>query len=67
MWSALSMDYHPNVTAKQCYEKANAKIKSGDILLFHDSKKAAHKMKYAVERILKEKTEEGYEFLGFNH
>lgn len=67
MWSALSMDYHPNTSAKKSYEKASAKLKSGDILLFHDSKKAADKMMYAVERILKEKAKEGYEFLGFNH
>ena len=62
MWSALSMDYHPSVSAEKCYENANSKLKAGDILLFHDSEKAAAKMMYAVERILKERSAEGFQF-----
>ncbi len=67
MWSALSMDYHPRVTKEQCYENASKKLKEGDILLFHDSKKAKDKMLYAVERILEEKGREGYNFLSLSN
>lgn len=62
MWSALSMDYDLGVSKEKCYENANKKLKAGDILLFHDSKKAGKKMMYAVERILKERIAEGYQF-----
>jgi len=67
MWSALSMDFHPSVSAEKCYENANSKLKAGDILLFHDSEKAGHKMMYAVERILKERSIEGYKFSSISH
>jgi len=62
MWSALSMDYHPRVSKEQCYINASKKLKMGDIMVFHDSHKAKHKMLYAVERILEDKSTEGYQF-----
>jgi len=63
MWSALSMDYHPSVSKEKCYQNSTAKISSGDILVFHDSEKAADKMFYAVEKLLTDETFKGYRFL----
>ena len=62
MWSALSMDYDSSQSKEDCFNHANAKIKSGDILLFHDSLKAKDRMFYAVERTLEERSDEGYRF-----
>ena len=62
MWSALSMDYHSRVSKEECYQNANKKLKGGDIIVFHDSLKAKEKMLYAVERILRERTEQGFSF-----
>lgn len=67
MWSALSMDYHPRVNKEKCFENANKKLKGGDILVFHDSLKAKDKMLYAVERLLKEKSEEGFQFCSLSN
>lgn len=62
MWSALSMDYHPRVSKEDCYEKAVKQLKPGNIILFHDSIKAKEKMLFAVEKLLKKASEEGYAF-----
>lgn len=62
MWSALSMDYHSRVSKEECYKNANKKLKGGDIIVFHDSLKAKEKMLYAVDRILKERSAEGFNF-----
>lgn len=67
MWSALSMDYHSRVSKEKCYANANKQLKAGDILLFHDSLKAEKSMFYAVQRILEEKSKEGYVFASLSN
>ncbi len=61
MWSVLSMDFHPRYSKEKCLETCTKEIKSGDIIVFHDSLKAKNKMLFCVERIL-EKYQNDFEF-----
>jgi len=52
MWSVLSGDFDPAITKEQCLNNVILKTKKGNIVVFHDSDKAAEKMKYALSGLL---------------
>lgn len=62
MWSVLAIDWRKDVSPEQCSNNVISNTKSGDIVVFHDSVKAARNMQYALPRVLKHFTEKGYEF-----
>jgi peptidoglycan/xylan/chitin deacetylase (PgdA/CDA1 family) len=62
MWSVLAIDWSKDVSPEQCSNNVISNTKSGDIVVFHDSVKAARNMQYALPRVLKHFTEKGYEF-----
>jgi peptidoglycan/xylan/chitin deacetylase (PgdA/CDA1 family) len=62
MWTVLSQDYDSRLTPLECSERSVKNLKSGDIILFHDSVKAKENMLAGVEAVLKWGSENGYEF-----
>ncbi len=52
MWTVLSADFDPAVTPQRCLENVLLKTKAGNIVVFHDSEKAAEKMRYALPKVL---------------
>jgi peptidoglycan/xylan/chitin deacetylase (PgdA/CDA1 family) len=62
MWSVLSLDWDKNVSANQCYNNVIEKSEPGSIIVFHDSKKAAENMKFALPKVLNYFSKKGYNF-----
>jgi peptidoglycan-N-acetylglucosamine deacetylase len=62
MWNILAGDWDADLKPERCYERIKNKITEGDIIVFHDSEKAWDRMSYAVPRLLKYFTKQGYSF-----
>jgi peptidoglycan/xylan/chitin deacetylase (PgdA/CDA1 family) len=62
MWNLLSMDYSRWVSPKRCASIVLNNLECGDIIVFHDSKKAERKMRYALVKLLDECVKRGYSF-----
>ena len=62
MWDVLSRDFDKTSTPEECLSNVLQHVESGSIIVFHDSVKAADKMLYALPRVLKYFSEEGYAF-----
>lgn len=62
MWSVLSGDYDLKMNPRWCLERSIRYTKSGSIIVFHDSKKAASNMLYALPRFLDHFSNLGYRF-----
>ncbi len=62
MWTLLSGDFDKSITPKRCLENVVFKISNGSIIVFHDSEKAAEKLMYALPKILKLFSDQGYRF-----
>lgn len=67
MWSILSGDFDPDITKEKCKDNVLLNAKAGDIVVFHDSEKAADKMFFALEATLKFFTEKGFKFHALNN
>jgi peptidoglycan-N-acetylglucosamine deacetylase len=62
MWDVLSGDFSKEIKPEICLKKTIKYTRSGSIVLFHDSVKAATNMKYALPRFLEYFTNAGYSF-----
>lgn len=62
MWSLLSLDYDPNFTAGQCLEIVTRNTAPGEIVVFHDNRKAEEKVRVVLPKYLNMLEEEGYTF-----
>jgi len=62
MWKVLSIDWDISVSIEKCLENVIKNTSSGDIVVFHDSKKAANNMQYALPKVLEYFCEKGFEF-----
>jgi len=62
MWSVISYDYDRKINPDQCLRIATNNTGPGDIVVFHDSKKAANNMLYALPRFLEYFSKQGYRF-----
>ncbi|GAA4289743.1 polysaccharide deacetylase family protein [Aestuariibaculum suncheonense] len=62
MWDIISFDWDKDIPEDVCLENVISKTKSGSIVVFHDSLKAAKNMQYALPKVLKHFTEKGYRF-----
>jgi peptidoglycan/xylan/chitin deacetylase (PgdA/CDA1 family) len=60
-WSLLSGDFDINITPEECCNNVITHLKPGDIVVFHDSQKAAPRMLYALPQVLKYCMEKGWE------
>lgn len=62
MWSLLSGDFDRSLSGEQCMRNVLTTIRSGDIVVFHDSEKAWERLEYCLPKILahiKDKNWEG--------
>ncbi len=62
LWSILSGDYLADFTAQDCVNTVLPNIKKGDIIVFHDSIKAAPRMLEALPIVIDQLKERGYHF-----
>jgi peptidoglycan/xylan/chitin deacetylase (PgdA/CDA1 family) len=62
MWSALTRDYDPKLSPADCLHFALAAVRPGDILVFHDSRKASVRLRFVLPRLLAHFAEKGFQF-----
>jgi peptidoglycan/xylan/chitin deacetylase (PgdA/CDA1 family) len=62
MWDILSQDYDPAVSPQKCLSNVEANVRSGSIIVFHDSMKARKNLYYALPQVL-EKYHGKYSFI----
>ncbi len=52
MWNIISRDYNRSLSPRICLENVIRHVRPGDIVVFHDSKKASRNMRYALHGTL---------------
>lgn len=62
MWSVLSKDYDQRKSPEYCVTRVLARVKAGDIIVFHDSEKAKENLYGALPKILEELNQRGFQF-----
>ncbi len=63
MWDVLSKDYDFRISPEKCSQRVLKQVKPGSIIVFHDSKKAESKLRYALPQTLKHFSTLGYNFM----
>ena len=63
MWSVLTRDYDPDLSPESCLRYALEAVRAGDILVFHDSRKAVARLRFVLPRLLAHLAEQGFQFL----
>ena len=66
MWDILTGDFDPTLDPDICYQNIIDKTKSGSILVFHDSLKAAPILRKVLPQVLQHYSELGYTFEAIN-
>jgi peptidoglycan/xylan/chitin deacetylase (PgdA/CDA1 family) len=62
MWSILTRDYDKHIDVAKTAERLCKLITPGDIIVFHDSEKAAPQLFPMLERVLQYFSNQGYQF-----
>lgn len=62
MWDVLSGDFDINISKEKCVEYVLKNVKSGSIIVFHDSLKAKERVLYALPVVLDELQAKGFRF-----
>jgi len=62
MWDVLSADFDPAITPEKCLKNVIRNVRSGSVIVFHDSIKASQNLKFALPRTLSFLKEKGYVF-----
>jgi peptidoglycan/xylan/chitin deacetylase (PgdA/CDA1 family) len=62
MWDVVTRDYSRLMTAAQVFKKVKKYTRNGSIIVFHDSLKAADRMKEALPKSIDWLLQEGYVF-----
>jgi peptidoglycan/xylan/chitin deacetylase (PgdA/CDA1 family) len=62
MWSVLSGDFDTNLSKEKCLQNVLKNTSNGSIVVFHDSVKAAEKVKYVLPKVLEYFSKRGFEF-----
>jgi peptidoglycan/xylan/chitin deacetylase (PgdA/CDA1 family) len=62
MWSVLTRDYDPDLSPEKCLQLTLAAARPGDILVFHDSRKASARLRFVLPRVLAHFAEKGFRF-----
>jgi len=52
MWDIISYDFDATISREQCLENVLKNVKSGSIIVFHDSKKAFQNLEYVLPKTL---------------
>lgn len=64
MWDILAFDWMDSISERECAENVVSKTRPGSIIVFHDSLKAAPRMKFALTKTLEHFSQQGYVFKG---
>ena len=62
MWSVLTRDYDPDLSPADCLHYTLAAIRPGDVVVFHDSRKASLRLRFVLPRVLAHLAACGYHF-----
>ncbi|MWB95644.1 polysaccharide deacetylase family protein [Flavobacterium sp. GA093] len=62
MWDVLSADFDRNITPEKCLENVVKNVKSGSVIVFHDSIKASQNLKFALPKTLDFLNKKGFVF-----
>ena len=62
MWDVLSKDYDKTISKQDCLNNVLDHIKSGSIIVFHDSSKAYHHLEYTLPKVLFALRNKGFSF-----
>lgn len=62
MYRVIGYDWEEKVSPQQCLEKIQNTTRPGDLIVLHDSIKAAQNMQYALERLIPYFKEHGFSF-----
>jgi len=62
MWDVLSADFDQSITPQKCLENVTKNVKSGSVIVFHDSIKASQNLKFALPKTLSFLKENGFVF-----
>ena len=65
MWSMLSMDFDPRIPAEKSLKMLCNNVRPGDIIVFHDSLKAADNLRTMLPEFLKYLEKSGYSAKAF--
>ncbi len=60
MWDIVSYDYDVNVSEEKCLQNVLKNIKSGSVIVFHDSLKAQKNLQYVLPKVLEFISEKGW-------
>ncbi len=60
MWNVLSADFDTEISPEKCLENVLKNVKSGSIIIFHDSQKAFKNLEYALPRTLEFLNKKGF-------
>jgi len=52
MWSCISYDYDRNVSEEKCLQNVLRSVRSGSIIVFHDSLRAQKNLRYVLPKVL---------------
>lgn len=63
MWDVLTRDYSPRLSPQQVLENVQRYSRNGSIIVFHDSLRAEHNLRWALPRAIEWLLAEGYHFL----
>tara|TARA_B110000459_G_scaffold54258_2_gene60571 strand:- start:6015 stop:6623 length:609 start_codon:yes stop_codon:yes gene_type:complete len=59
MWDVMAYDFDQSISSEQCLNNVLDNVKTGSIIVFHDSIKAEKHIRYALPIILKEFSKRG--------
>jgi peptidoglycan/xylan/chitin deacetylase (PgdA/CDA1 family) len=62
MWDVLSADFDRSITPEKCLENVVKNVKSGSVIVFHDSIKASQNLKFALPKTLDFLNKKGFIF-----
>jgi peptidoglycan-N-acetylglucosamine deacetylase len=62
MWDVLSGDFDRSISQQKCLENVVSNVKSGSVIVFHDSVKAFQNLEYVLPRALEELKKKGFVF-----
>ena len=60
MWDVISYDFDETISKEECLENVLKNVKSGSIIVFHDSQKSFKNLEYALHRTLEFLDEKGF-------
>lgn len=62
MWDVLTGDYNKKLSGEDCYTNVVDNVKSGSVIVFHDSEKAKENLLYALPKTIEYLLKQGFGF-----